>query len=419
MVPFDEYVRTRGGELLRLARALAGQERLARDLVFRALADARGQWPRIEDEDPQTHIQQGIVRAYLAFWRRSQPGAADDPLARLSRPQRAALVLRLLAGLSYLEVAEYMESSPNATARLTEQALGLVDEVTARQALDGYNSVSPGTSILLQGAAAASRQRSRRRLIVAASVIGVLVAVVALARPAAKPEPQPSPTPSPTHTYVPSPVRFIPAIIPMPVFPYVATYLPEGAGQPTIHQDGTTLGMTYDNFALTVSPDQPAVELRRRVDHVWERDGRWLRIVSDRMSLADVGQVIDGLKPGDSTMTLPPFTISLMPAGYVLRRANPQSICLAATREQPASGLCVTALPDVLGQASWPVQPVTVSVQGREAHLIYPNGLWAELWIHLDESRVIRVSLEQRTPFEMLNEEDLLTFAEAILIRSP
>ena len=103
----------------------------------------------------------------------------------------------------------------------------------------------------------------------------------------------------------------------------------------------------------------------------------------------------------------------------MLRRANPQSVCLAASQTQLSFGLCVTALPDVLGQASWPVQPVEVSIQGRTAHLIYPNLLWAELWIHLDNRNVIRVSLEQRTPFEMLNKEDLLTFAEGILIQSP
>ncbi|GIH06791.1 hypothetical protein Rhe02_48580 [Rhizocola hellebori] len=413
-------MRARGGEFLRLARALAGQERPARELLFRALAEAQGQWARIAEESPQTFMRQGIVRAYLSPWRRSAP-AAGDPLAPLSRTQRAVVVLRFLAGLSYLEIAEHLEGSPNTAAKLAEQALALVDEAVVVSALDSYESLSPGTSVLLQGAAGAAAKRSRRRVTVAAAVIAVIVAVGALANPPTKPAPAPppAPDPSPTHTYLPSPVRMIPAIFPFPVFPYVATYLPLDAGVPVIHQDGATIGMTYQNFALTVSPTPLPIESRRRVDHVWERDGHWLRLVSDRISLAEADQVAAGLVLGEAKMSLPPFTISLMPAGYVLRRANPQSVCLAASQTQPSFGLCVTAMADVLGQASWPVQPVTVSIQGRTAHLIYPNLLWAEIWIHLDDGSVIRVSLEQRTPFEMLTKEDLITFAEGILIQSP
>jgi hypothetical protein len=115
-------------------------------------------------------------------------------------------------------------------------------------------------------------------------------------------------------------------------------------------------------------------------------------------------------------MSLPPFTISLMPIGYVVRRANPQSICLAARQDQQSAGLCVTALADVLDQTIYSVQPVAVSVRGRLAHLFYPNGVWAELWIHLDNRQVIRVTLAEPTPLQMLSKEDLLIFAEAIVV---
>jgi hypothetical protein len=240
------------------------------------------------------------------------------------------------------------------------------------------------------------------------------VAVSALLN--APPRPAPQPTPSPSVT-VP-PVRMIPAIFPIPTFPYQLTYLPPNSGTPEVRQDADMVSIEYLNMSLFVTPTQPEPGLRDAVELIWERDGRWLRLVSDRISFGEADKVISGLQPGEVTMDLPPFTITLMPAGYVLRRANPRSICLAARQDQPSIGLCVTALPDVLGQASWPVQPVPVAIQGRRAELIYAPGTWAELWIYCDGNNVVRVGLEQQTPQEMLSSQDLITFAEGILFQS-
>ncbi len=417
MAGFDEYVRGRGGDLLRLARALTGAEDQARDLVFHALADARRQWARLEQENPHAQLRLAMVRGYLSPWRRSRPARADDPLAELGRRQRAAVVLRFLARLGYLDIADHLGGSANAAAKLTEQALETIGEQEILAALDAYDSTSPGTQLLIDGAVAVSRRRSRRRLSVAASVIAVLVVVSALNNNAV-PKPAPQPTASPS-AFVPPAVRLIPAIFPFPVFPYLPSYLPADAGPPEVHQNGDEVSVHYHNLSLYVTPTLPLAVLRDQVELIWQRDGRWLRLVSDRISFGEADKVISGLVPGEVKMTLPPFTITLMPAGYVLRQANPRSICLAAKPDQPTEGLCVTALPDVLGQASWPVQPKTVSIQGREAHLIYPSGIWAELWIHLDNRNVVRVGLEQQSPAEMLSSQDLLTFAEGVLIQAP
>ncbi len=411
MVGFDEYLLARGGELMRLARALAAAEQPALDLVHSALAEARRDWARLAGDDPHPLVRHGVVRGYLSPWRRPGPGRADDPLARLGRRERAVVVLQHLCGLSYVEIAEHMGGSPSAAARLWEKATATVPEPQVLAALEQYGSFSPGVAALTRGAQVAGRARARRRLAVAGAVVAVIAAVAALlATLPEKPEPQPTPPPRP------SPVRMIPAIYDIPKFPYVATYLPAGATAPTVFQDGQVVGIDYGNVVIRsfpVKPEQPAQSV---VEQVWERDGRWLRLTSDRLSIAEADRVAGGLEPGEVTMQLPPFTISLMPAGYVLRRASPQSICLAAQQDQPSDGLCVTALPDILGQASWPVQPIAVSVQGRRADLIYPHGVWAELWIHLEERDVIRVSMQQKTPQEILSAEDLQRFAEGILV---
>ena len=131
---FDEFAGARLQAVLRFATALTGDPHLAQDLVQEVLIRVSWRWQEIGQLDrPEAYIRKMVVNEYLSWRRRSwrlipsgmsshvtgrpSPDPADGyierqallaELAKLSRRQRTALVLRYYEGYSDAEIAEVM-----------------------------------------------------------------------------------------------------------------------------------------------------------------------------------------------------------------------------------------------------------------------------------------------------------------------
>ena len=131
---FDEFAGARLAAVLRFATALTGDPDLAKDLVQEVLIRVSGRWQEIGQLDrPEAYIREMVVNEYLSWRRRSwrliplgmssdltgrpSPDPADGyierqallaELAKLSRRQRTALVLRYYEGFSDAEISGVM-----------------------------------------------------------------------------------------------------------------------------------------------------------------------------------------------------------------------------------------------------------------------------------------------------------------------
>lgn len=131
---FDEFASARLPAVLRFATALTGDPDLAKDLVQEVLIRVSGRWQEIGQLDrPEAYIRKMVVNEFLSWRRRSwrlipsgmsshltgrpSPDPSDGyierqallaELAKLSRRQRTALVLRYYEGFSDAEIAEVM-----------------------------------------------------------------------------------------------------------------------------------------------------------------------------------------------------------------------------------------------------------------------------------------------------------------------
>lgn len=128
--PFGDYVRSRGGMLLRAALALTGGNRAdAEDLVQATLMTVYRSWDRISDlAAVDTYVRRAMVNTHISTWRRrkldeyptdeipDQPaadasadrdlqGVVQQALDRLPRQMRAAVMLRYYDDLTESQVA--------------------------------------------------------------------------------------------------------------------------------------------------------------------------------------------------------------------------------------------------------------------------------------------------------------------------
>ena len=162
---FADYVRSRGGMLLRSALALTGGNRAdAEDLVQATLIKAYQAWDRINDlAAVDTYVRRAMVNTHISGWRRrrvdeyptdevpDQPAA--DPseerdlrdvvqraLDRLPRQMRAAVMLRYYDDMTEPEVAAVLgvtvgtvkSTVARAVAKLREDEK-LLDEMIPHQ----------------------------------------------------------------------------------------------------------------------------------------------------------------------------------------------------------------------------------------------------------------------------------------------
>jgi RNA polymerase sigma-70 factor (sigma-E family) len=146
---FEEYVTASSGRLLRFAYVLCGDRFLAEDLVQDVLSRTHRHWPRVETENPDAYLRAALVRAHLS-WRRRRASTekvlADPPepgtgsvdfteqlasrdelwslLARLTRAQRAVMVLRFYEDLDDRRIAEVLGCAPVTVRVHASRALG-------------------------------------------------------------------------------------------------------------------------------------------------------------------------------------------------------------------------------------------------------------------------------------------------------
>jgi RNA polymerase sigma-70 factor (sigma-E family) len=155
---FDEFVRVRTAAFARVAYLLTGDRHHAEDLVQTTLARAAVRWTRLDD--PEAYVRRVLYTQAVSWWRvqrrrrpeilidipPERPAGPDDPdlriilenaLARLTRKQRAVLILRF-----------YEDRSESETARLLSVGLGTVKSQT-RHALRRLRELAPEISDLL------------------------------------------------------------------------------------------------------------------------------------------------------------------------------------------------------------------------------------------------------------------------------
>lgn len=142
MDDFAELVAARSAGLLRTAWLLTGDDRLAEDLLQTALATTWRRWSRVATGgNPEAYVRKVLLTTYLSWrrrrWRGEVPsehlpdrpaggdhaGRAGDrdavrrALARLTRQQRAVVVLRYACDCSVAETAALVGCSA-ATVRV-------------------------------------------------------------------------------------------------------------------------------------------------------------------------------------------------------------------------------------------------------------------------------------------------------------
>jgi RNA polymerase sigma-70 factor (sigma-E family) len=133
---FEEFAAARLPAVLRFATALTGDPDLAKDLVQEVLIRVSKRWPEIGS--PEAYVRKMVVNEYLSWRRRSwrvipagtssyvDGSASPDPadgyierqallgeMAKLSRRQRTALVLRYYEGFTDTEISEVMGCKPS------------------------------------------------------------------------------------------------------------------------------------------------------------------------------------------------------------------------------------------------------------------------------------------------------------------
>ena len=139
---FEEFVVVCSDRLLRTAFLLTRDPALAEDLLQTALAKAWFAWNRL-DAQPEPYVRRILVNTYATWWRRRWHGEhpGEQPpertggdasaatrdlwvaLGRLSRRQRALVVLRYFDDLSEVDTAEALGCSPATVTSQTPKAL--------------------------------------------------------------------------------------------------------------------------------------------------------------------------------------------------------------------------------------------------------------------------------------------------------
>ena len=135
---FTGFVVARSARLVHIAHMLCGDRALAEDIVQTALERAYLRWDRIEQQDPFGYVRRAVVNEHLN-WRRRRPwreqavggtaeleaGSPHRPvgdhaagvqydavlaaaLARLTRRERAVMVLRYVEDLTETQTAQVL-----------------------------------------------------------------------------------------------------------------------------------------------------------------------------------------------------------------------------------------------------------------------------------------------------------------------
>ncbi|WP_121191608.1 SigE family RNA polymerase sigma factor [Motilibacter peucedani] len=149
---FTAFVAGSARRLLHVAELACGDRHRAEDLVQSALMGAYLRWDKIRDEDPFAYVRRSVLNGQVSWWRRHSRESltaetpddvaadtvnnADDrdalrrALARLTRRERAVVILRFIEDLSEQQTALELgiaagtvkSTSARALAKLRAQA---------------------------------------------------------------------------------------------------------------------------------------------------------------------------------------------------------------------------------------------------------------------------------------------------------
>jgi len=148
---FRAYVVGRSAALLRTAYLLTGNKADAEDLLQTALAKTYLAWDRIREREAlDAYVRRTMVTTQTSIWRRKRPEHPTDQLpersgrdthadadlhdalwaalGKLSRKQRAAVVLRYYEDLSEAETAKVLGVSVGTVKSTTSRALAAMRE---------------------------------------------------------------------------------------------------------------------------------------------------------------------------------------------------------------------------------------------------------------------------------------------------
>jgi DNA-directed RNA polymerase specialized sigma24 family protein len=438
VLPFEEFVQARGAGLVRLAYALCGNERPARELALEALVRARRQWARIQ-EQPEEPVEQELVQAYLSWWRRPRSPRADHPLATLTRTERAVLVLRHYRELSASQVADAIGRSGATVRRHLEAHEADKDSLT-----EFVEAMYPPDG-LLGGIAAKQRALSRRRTAIGGGIAVLVLAtagVFGATRPATPVVLQTPPFPVVSATTAAAPMEFFPVTFPLPAFPYEPTYLPRDPGPSRVYKTPRDFLLEYSDISLALAVREPGfagtpelIKVQGKqakvfsgvfngntdISIVWPMESQWITVHTFNIPLEETKLIADGIRPGRIAMDPPPFTITLAPQGFNLIAANPERICIGRGNDIVAGayGLCVNlAEPEGL-----PILPANhlqrTTINGLRVEVADFEGVQSELRLFLADGRVLVVAQNALTPNSKLNADELVRFATAIQISPP
>jgi RNA polymerase sigma-70 factor (sigma-E family) len=145
---FETWARARQQTLVRWAYVVTGDFQRAEDLVQEALVRAAMRWDTLRDGNPDAWVRTVVFRDNVSWWRRHRrERLTDEPfggvapssgsedamvlhaaLGRLTRAQRAVLVLRFVADLSVADTAETLGVSEGTVKKQTSVALARLRE---------------------------------------------------------------------------------------------------------------------------------------------------------------------------------------------------------------------------------------------------------------------------------------------------
>ncbi|GLW99658.1 SigE family RNA polymerase sigma factor [Microtetraspora sp. NBRC 16547] len=142
---FREFVRARQQALMRTAYLLMGDAHLAEDLLQNVLTKVVGHWSKLSrDGNPEAYTRKALVNEYISWRRRfrrelpsadpPERGASHDDatldrivlrqaLAKLTRKQRAVIVLRFWEDLTEAQTAATLGCSIGNVKSQTHHAL--------------------------------------------------------------------------------------------------------------------------------------------------------------------------------------------------------------------------------------------------------------------------------------------------------
>lgn len=148
---FEAFVVGRSPSLLRTAYLLTGNRPDAEDLLQTSLAKTYLAWDRIREREAlDAYVRRTLVTTQISFWRRRRPESPTDAvpevagrdshadsdlhdalwtaLARLTRKQRATVVLRFYEDLTEADTAKVLGIAVGTVKSTTSRALAALRE---------------------------------------------------------------------------------------------------------------------------------------------------------------------------------------------------------------------------------------------------------------------------------------------------